>query len=127
MGADDNAAVVRRLFELFQARRWDDAAALLHPGLVVDWPATGERFVGPERFIGMNRAYPEGWTIVVDRVLAVGSEVASEVTVTHDGETFVDAAFWTVEDGLVRRGVEYWVHVGADVPPPWRARWAERR
>ena len=117
--------MVRRLFELFEARRWDDAAALVHPDVVVEWPVTGERFRGRDRFIGVNRAYPEGWTITVGRVLAAGPEVASEVFVTQDGVTFVDAAFWTVEDGLIRAGVEYWATVGGERAPAWRARWAE--
>jgi len=125
MDATGTAGVVRRLFELFEARRWDVASALLHPDVVVDWPATGERFVGRSRYIGMQRAYPEGWRIEVGRVLAAGPDVASEVRVTHDGSVFVAAAFWTVEDGLVRAGVEYWLTEGADEAPAWRARWAE--
>ncbi len=122
----DAAEVVRRLFELFQARRWDEAALLVHPDVVVEWPATAERFRGRERFIGVNRAYPEGWRLEVRRVLAVEGEVASEVVVTQDGRTFVDAAFWQVEDGRIRSGVEYWVTAGAEEPPAWRSAWAER-
>jgi ketosteroid isomerase-like protein len=119
----DAAAVVRLLFELFEARRWDDASALLASDVVVDWPATGERFVGRERFVGMQRAYPEGWSIEVVRVLAVGDQVASEVRVTHHDATFAAAGFWTVADGLIRSGAEYWVTVGGEEPPAWRSAW----
>ena len=125
MAEADAAAVVQLLFELFEARRWEDASALLASDVVVDWPATGERFVGRERFVGMQRAYPEGWAIEVVRVLADGDQVASEVRVTHHGATFASAGFWTVADGLIHVGVEYWVTVGGEEPPAWRRAWTE--
>jgi hypothetical protein len=92
----ENAALVRRLWELFEARRWDDAKALLNPDFVAEWPHSLERMRGRDDFIELNRNYPEGWSIRVDRIVAQGDEVVSEITVTQGEATFHAASFFLV-------------------------------
>lgn len=46
---------------------------------------------------------------------------AAETEIVGPAETFRCAAFWQVRDGRLHRGVEYWVTVGGDEPPPARA------
>jgi hypothetical protein len=36
------------------------------------------------------------------------------------------ASFWTVRDGAIVAGREYWTGVGADPSPEWRAAYVER-
>ena len=72
--------------------------------------------------IGFQRAYPEPWgDLTVLRIVAEGNAAAAEVEVVAPDDTFRLAAFWRAEDGLLREGVEYWVTVGGEEPPPGRA------
>jgi lactoylglutathione lyase len=116
-----SATPVERLWERFEARDWDGARSELHDDFVGEWPATGERFVGPDAFVAMNRAYPDiGWHIEVARVVAAGDLVAAEVRVP--GAETVDwcSGFYTLRDGKVWRAVEYWTATEQDPPPAWR-------
>jgi ketosteroid isomerase-like protein len=117
--------VVTSLWEAIAARDWERMAELLHPDVVVEWPATGERFVGRANIVAANAEYPEGWSINVLRVVGDGDCVVSEVEVPHEGlGVFRAASFWTVRDGLITSGREYWTGVGADEAPAWRAGYA---
>ena len=113
------AEVVRGFFERMQARDWEGAGALLAADVSIDFTETGERFEG-EGFLAMNRAYPEGWTIRVVEVLAVGDRVAAQVEVTQPPEVFWCAGFYSVRDEVITDGVEHWVTAGSASPPPWR-------
>lgn len=66
MGERENEAAVRRLRELLEARKWDEAGALVASDVVVTWPHTRERFRGRRNFIEMNRAFPGQWRIRID-------------------------------------------------------------
>ncbi|MER7956682.1 nuclear transport factor 2 family protein [Streptomyces sp. NPDC096030] len=120
-------AIVRGFWDRMQVRDWAGLAALLADDLVVEWPASGERIVGRENFVRVNAEYPEGWSIRVLRVVAQGAEVVSEVEVPHDtmGVHRV-ASFWTVGNGTITRGREYWTEVGSDPSPEWRAPYVQR-
>jgi ketosteroid isomerase-like protein len=121
----DASEVVRRVWELFQARRWDEALELFAPDFVAEWPHSRERFRGRDAFVAMQRAYPEGWSIEVVGVVAEGDRAASLVRVTQEGEVFHAATFFDVRDGRLARAVELWVTEGAEAPPAWRARFSE--
>ncbi len=77
--------------------------------------------------MALNAEYPEGWSIRVLRLVADDDCVVSEVEVPHE-ETGVHrvASFWSVRDGLIVAGREYWTELGADPAPGWRARFVER-
>ncbi|MER7758657.1 nuclear transport factor 2 family protein [Streptomyces sp. NPDC097619] len=113
--------VVESLWERIQARDWAGVAELLAEDAVVDWPVTGERITGRENYVAVNREYPEGWSIRVLRIVAEGDRVASEVEVPHEGiGVFRAASFWTVREGRIVRGTEYWTGVGSESRPAWR-------
>jgi ketosteroid isomerase-like protein len=113
--------LVRRLYEAYQARDWDTAATFLHDDATVAMPATAERLDGREGVIDFQRAYPEPWgNLAVLQVLGDEEHAAAEVEVVAADDTFRMAAFWRTADGLLRDGVEYWVTVGGEEPPPER-------
>src|SRR5919106_6119862 len=120
------AEVVRRMWDLFQARAWDDVMDCFHPDLVVEYPVSRERFESAERFVAMNRAYPEGWTIDVRRIVAEGDVVASEVAVPLGDEAHVSLAFSTVRDGRIARITDYWVLEASEEQPAWRTGYSTR-
>lgn len=121
------AKTVHALWERIQARDWSGTGALLAEDVVVDWPVSAERIVGRENYLRVQSEYPEGWSIRVLRVLAEGDQVVSEVEVPHE-ETglFRAVSFWTVRDGLVTAGREYWTEPGADPSPDWRRPYVQR-
>lgn len=114
--------MVEALWDRIQARDWSAVANLVAEDAVVEWPVSGERIVGSKNFVAVNSEYPGGWSIRVLRIVADGSEVVSEVEVPHDEfGVFRVASFWTVQQGRIVRGREYWTSVGADPRPEWRA------
>ncbi len=118
--------VVEALWNRIQARDWEGVAELVEEDVVVEWPATGERMVGSGNYVAVNSEYPEGWAIRVLRIVAAGDEVVSEVEVPHEGVgVFRAASFWTVREGRIVRGTEYWTALGADPRPQWRAAFVE--
>jgi ketosteroid isomerase-like protein len=121
------AKTVHALWERIQDRDWTGVGALLAEDLVVEWPASAERIVGRANFLRVQSEYPEGWSIRVLRVLADGDQVVSEVEVPHEEMgLFRAASFWTVRDGLVTAGREYWTEPGTDPSPDWRRPYVER-
>ncbi|MFC9058218.1 nuclear transport factor 2 family protein [Streptomyces sp. NPDC057074] len=114
-------AVVREFWARMQARDWVGLGALLADDLVVEWPVSAERIVGRADFVGVNAEYPEGWSIDVLRVVSDGETVVSEVEVPHEtmGVHRV-VSLWTVRDGRIIAGREYWTEPGSDPSPRWR-------
>jgi hypothetical protein len=119
------AGVVRALFERMEARDWDSARATLADDAVVDWPHSGERYPEADSFIGMQRAYPEGWHIEVGRVVEQAPAVVAEVRVTQGEEVFHCIGIYEVVGERIARGTEYWVTAGSEEPPEWRRRFTE--
>jgi hypothetical protein len=112
------ADVVREFHKRMQARDWEGAAAYLSPTVDISFPSTGERSVGPD-FLTMNRVYPDGWSLTVEEVLAVGDRVVSRVRVEQD-DVFWCTGFYNVANGVIVDGIEHWLTAGAEEAPAWR-------
>jgi len=125
--SDMNTAkqVVAAFWAAMSTNDFQAAGRLLHDDYQLDWPQSGERIRGRANFVAINTNYPAAgrWQITLDRLLAEGNEVASQVTVT-DGVLLAQAiTFSIVSNGLILRQTEYW-------PDPfpaaaWRAQWVE--
>jgi hypothetical protein len=113
--------VVRLLWERMEARDWEGARATLADSYTCDYPATGERFGTGDAFVAMNRAYPEGWSIIVDEIVEQGPRVVARVRVPHGDDLFHCVSFADVADGLIARSVDYWLDDAGDPAPDWRA------
>ncbi|HET9509500.1 MAG TPA: nuclear transport factor 2 family protein [Gaiellaceae bacterium] len=117
------AELTRQLYEAYGRRDWERAALFLHEDAVLEMPATRERLAGRDGVIAFQRDYPEPWgELSVLRAVDAGDTAAAEVEVVASDATFRLAAFWRSHDGLLREGVEYWVTVGGEEPPPSRRR-----
>ena len=118
--------IVAAYWAVMQTNDFRAAATLLADGYLLDWPQSGERIRGRSNFIAVNEHYPAAgrWQFTVERLIAEGSAVASEVRVT-DGVTMGRAiTFSTVGDGKIVQQVEYWPDPFAAAA--WRAAWVER-
>jgi predicted SnoaL-like aldol condensation-catalyzing enzyme len=116
--------VVVRLWEAFDDMRWDDAASLLHPDFIADWPQSKERFRCPANFITMNREYPGRHRIKIVHLASTGNQVTSVVQViSNDKQKMFAVSFFAVTDGKIMRATEYFADTyGA---PAWRSQWVE--
>ena len=86
---------------------------------------TGERYASADAFIGMQRAYPEGWHIEVLRVVEEDPVVVAEIRVTQDAQVYPCVGIYRVPRGRISGGTEYWVTAGSEDPPVWRRRFTE--
>jgi ketosteroid isomerase-like protein len=127
MTQDHNRDAVHSLWRAFDALDFEAAAGLLHPDFVCEWPQSRERIRGVRNYIEVNRNYPGNWRITVDRLVAEGDLVASEVTIvlTQDGVQREDRAvsFFQLRDGLIVHETDYWPD--PYLAPPGRAQWVE--
>jgi ketosteroid isomerase-like protein len=120
------AEIVTELWRRIQARDWGGVGQLLAEDFDLEWPNAGVRIRGRTNYVEFNRAYPEGWSIEVLRVLAAGNVAVSEVRVPHpDVGPHYALSFFEIEDGRIARGREYWVEERYEEPGPERARWFE--
>ena len=113
-------STLRPPFEFMEARDWRAAGMLLSPSVHTE---TGERFDGP-KFLAMNEAYPEGWSIKVVETISAGDRVASQVRVERGDNVFWCAGFYTVTDGVIVDGTEHWLSERSEPPPTWRHEFA---
>ncbi|MCY1126594.1 nuclear transport factor 2 family protein [Frigidibacter sp. RF13] len=119
-------ATVLAYWDAMRTNDFAAAARWLAEDVVIDWPQSRERVNGRANFAALNHAYPTSgrWTFTLNRIVAEGAEVVTDVTVS-DGTVIARAVtFHEVADGLIRQQTEYWPD---DYPAPaWRRQWVER-
>lgn len=125
----DPEALVRRYWALMASNDFESVSAVLAPDFVLDWPQSGERIHGPARYAQMNAEYPAhgAWRFAINRLIAQGDAVFTEVDVTDGQQRGRALSCFTVEQGRITRLVEYWpeafaapahrAHLVARVPP----------
>ena len=119
LDSEHRCALVRTLWAHVQARDWAAMRAAFADDAVMDWPCSDERLVGADTIVGVNAAYPEGWTLQVLAVDALADgRVHSLVEVRHGGQRFFAHSRFTFDGPLVAAAVEHWAT--AEAPPAWR-------
>lgn len=119
-------SLVRRFWALYQARKWTEAQALLHPQATCQWWATAERFEGAAAIVHVNAVYPGDWTIHLLELNALSGEsdggqgrrVHSLVRVDQGERAFYANSFFSLELGRITAIDEYWAD--AQAAPDWR-------
>jgi ketosteroid isomerase-like protein len=104
------ADLARSFWERLQARQLDEVRKLLADDFVVEWPHSGERFVGADEYIRVTQGYPDDWSITILRVVAGRDGAATEVRVDHAGAgPSFGASFFAIEGDVITSVTEYWV------------------
>ena len=126
MAGETAEQIVARYWQTMNTNDWHTASELLHDDYVLDYPQSGERFRGRERFIAINAQYPAAgpWRFTVHRVVAGEGEAVSDVTVTAPSVTARVVSFFELRDGTIWRMTEFWPDPFAAAA--WRAPLAER-
>ena len=127
MASESNRQVVEEFWRRLSAFDFDGAGELLHDEYICEWPQSRERIRGRANFVALNAAYPGRWVAAVQRLVAAGNQIVSEVTLTNQlapGEAPVVAvSFFELADGQIRYERDYWPEPYA--APPGRAQWVE--
>lgn len=119
-----NEQIVKKLWDIFNAREFAKVKPLLHDDFVCIWPQSKERIRGADNFIALNENYPGKWAIHVKRIVNAGDVVVSEVELTHEKDMVYAVSFFEIADGKILRITEYWGDTYA--APEWRSKWAEK-
>ncbi|MFH1652611.1 MAG: nuclear transport factor 2 family protein [Pseudomonadota bacterium] len=120
----DNENIVKKLWEIFDKRRFAKVRPLLSQNFECTWPQSQEIIRGADNFIALNENYPGKWAIECKRVVSCGDEAVSEVELTNNGQKVYATSFFEIENGKIFRLTEYW---SEPYPAPeWRAKWVER-
>jgi ketosteroid isomerase-like protein len=124
MGAEENRQTIERLWQLMEKQDWSGAGELLHDDFVQEWPQSGERIRGRENSMAINQNYPGFPTQTVDRILAAGDLVTSEVTLNYGGQIYHGVSIFEFRDGKVVKETDYFAQPFK--APGWRSQWVER-
>jgi ketosteroid isomerase-like protein len=120
-----DAATVRSMFEEhFERSRSDPegAHAIYQEDAVLEFPQSGERFVGVENFREWRSQYPANTNFEIGEIRGGGDVWVMELTVTYDqGPKNFGVSIHEFRDGKIARETIY-VAEGWE-PPDWRAKW----
>jgi ketosteroid isomerase-like protein len=102
--------VAHEFWRLMETNDFRSVTAVLAQDFMLEWPQTGERIRGAERFVRMNQEYPAHgpWRFTINRIVGDESEAVSDVTVTDGVRTDRAITFFTVARGKITRVVEFW-------------------
>lgn len=108
------------------ANDWDMAASLMHEDFVQEWPQSGERIMGKENALAINRNFPGGPPAIrVRRCTTAGELVVLEMDLTYgDASAYQGVSILEIRDGKVARETDYFSQ--SFPAPQWRAQWVER-
>ncbi|EGJ10482.1 MULTISPECIES: nuclear transport factor 2 family protein [Rubrivivax] len=106
------AALVHEFWRRMASNDFASVGELLAEDFVLDWPQSGERFRGAERFVRMNQEYPANgpWRFRLHRVVGGAHDAVSDVGVTDGVQQARVISFFDCDlaAGRVRRLVEFW-------------------
>lgn len=96
---------------------------LLSDDYRLEYPQSGETFSGPDNFVRINEDYPANglWRFTVHKLVAEGSEVVTDVSVTDGKFEARVITFSTIKDGFIVRQREFWPEPFE--APEWRRAW----
>jgi hypothetical protein len=98
------------------------AHAMYHDDAVLEFPQSGERFVGLENFREWRRSYPASTAFEIQEVRGTGDLWVAELTVTYDqGPANFGVSILEFRGDKIARESVY-VAQGWE-PPEWRAQW----
>ena len=91
---------------------------------ILDYPQSGERFVGRSTIAEQRSSHPASRHFTLRRVLGTGSVWVSECVITYDGAPSISVSIMEFGDGLVAHETQYFADPFE--APAARARLAQR-
>jgi ketosteroid isomerase-like protein len=126
MGEQEAGQLAEAAWTALGAGDWEGAGRLFHDDFVQEWPQSGERIVGRDNAIAINRNFPGGMpTMKFRRTVTAGDLAVLEVELRYaDGSRYLGVSVLEVRDGKIAKETDYF---GQPFPAPqWRAQWVEQ-
>jgi hypothetical protein len=103
----------------------DASAEIYHEDAILEFPQSGERFVGRDTFTTWRKKYPAKLDFRVRRITNEGSLWVCENLISYDGApwSFTVSIIELIEDKIHHERI--YIMEGWEAAP-WRAEWAER-
>ncbi len=122
----DGRHIAEALWKALAAGDWDAAATYLHDDYVQEWPQSGERIVGRDNMLAINKSFPGGLPrMSFRRISGEGDLVVLETELRYaDGSVYRGVSIIELRDGRIARETDYFAE--PFVAPQWRAQWVER-
>ena len=102
--------IVHEFWRLMATNDFQAVGAVLAPEFILEWPLSGERIRGAERFARMNAEYSENgpWQFTIHRIVSGEGEAVSDVGVTDGVQSARAISFFTIREGKITRLIEFW-------------------
>ena len=116
---ENKLETIRRFWQLFDAKRWDELLPMFHAECKIVWPNTSEDFT-PEAYLRLNREYPGNWQITLEDVTEAQNKVISVIRINSvdNGQSLRGIGYFHLQDGLIYYLLEYFAEDTAK--PDWR-------
>jgi hypothetical protein len=126
MEREDASQVAEATWKALEAGDWEGAGGHMHDDYVQEWPQSGERIVGRDNALAINRNFPGGLPKMrFRRTLASGELAVLEVELRYaDGSRYLGVSVMELRDGKVAKETDYFGQ--PFTAPQWRAQWVER-
>jgi hypothetical protein len=126
MDEQDAGRLAQALWEALGAEDWEKVAGYVHEDFVQEWPQSGERIVGRDNAIAINRHFPGGLPrMKFRRTVAAGPLAVLQVELTYaDGSRYLGVSVIELRDDKIARETDYFAQPFP--APQWRAQWVEK-
>ena len=109
----------------FEGTDYDKSHEIYHDDATLEFPQSGERFVGKERFLTWRKKYPAKLDFRVRRISHSGNLWVTENLISYDGSPWMFTVNILTFRGDKIAHERLYVLEGFEAAP-WRAEWAER-
>jgi ketosteroid isomerase-like protein len=123
MAETDAGRIAEACWDALSRSDWEAAAALMHDEYVQEWPQSGERIIGRDDALAINRNFPGGLPqMSTRRIVAAGDLAVLEVSLRYaDGSVFQGVSIIELRDGMIVKETDYFAEPFD--APQWRAQW----
>lgn len=108
----------------FEGIDYDKSHEIYHEDAVLEFPQSGERFVGRQRFLTWRRKYPAKLDFRIRRISHAGDLWVAENLISYDGSPWMFTVNILHFRGDKVAHERLYVMEGFEAAP-WRAEWAE--
>jgi len=109
----------------FEGVDYDKSHEIYHDDAVLEFPQSGERFVGKDRFLTWRRKYPAKLDFRIRRIGHSGDLWVTENLISYDGSPWMFTINILTFRGAKIAHERLYVFEGFE-PAEWRGEWAER-
>ena len=127
MDDSDHRQTLERYWQVLSDRDFDAVREIFADDVIVEWPQSGERFVGKESCINVFANYPGGSPKVISmrRISGEGDLWVTEAELEYpDAKRYHTVGILEFRGGKIAHQVDYFAEPFP--APEWRMQWADR-